>query len=71
MGIPGLSVDIFRIPVRGVYREGGGSWSSTHRQPQIWIQKIFSKKIYKNTYITLIINDLFNRERYRTGMYLG
>ena len=32
---------------RGVYREGGSFGGSIHRQPQIWIQKNFFKKIIK------------------------
>ena len=72
MGISGPSVGILLIfATGGVYGRGGGFGGSTHRQPQIWIQKNFFEKFYKNIHITLIINYLFNRERYRTSMYWG
>lgn len=70
-GISSFPVGIFGFLQLGGIWEGGGSWSSTHRQPQIWIQKIFLKKFYKNIHIALIVNYLFNRERYRTGIYWG
>lgn len=69
--IYGFPVGILWIFATGVYGEGGGFGGSTHRQPQIWIQKIFLKKFYKNIHIALIVNYLFNRERYRTGIYWG